>query len=557
MTATLNGTFNSAPDTPSPVYPDRLIRPLPKRTLRSRLSTDAADTIHYPPTPPASQIFYGIPGDSEEAVNESKVYVQQTIESDRHELTPEAESHHGFETSVELESGDEDGPVVVRRSAGFRGSLSPTSSTHAQGSAGTDGVLKSSAGPDGYDAFENTNNKKKRKIPTPGNMSGHSTLSPEFANMGLATGNTTPAANGDGTGTYYGNGNPASPVGSGISGSGRGRLGRSSTRSSSGRNPLSANAQNAWMTAPRTPSRRDAMMSPPAPSGEPSDQGIISTAIANAATLSSPTRGMSNVSLLDQENTTPTKTQFTFTCESDSSKGLVLQRNSYSIPRRSPTSPLSSSTHNPRAFSTQGTQTSPNMGNDISTPHVATPECVFQKKKKKTPKSPEAIYAAAARRRQNNQQYHNAHNPPRAEDVWVCEFCEYERIFGTPPKALIRQYEIKDRKQRKLLAEKQRLLEKAKSKGRKAKKTTKNGSKNEATHPGYDNTSTESTGSGLRDDESLDPEYDDENDSIPATNPTSPAELKPPRPLYSDRPKTTGEDSNHHVKHEKPSCIAG
>ena len=260
----VDGTFNSAPDTPSPVYPDRLIRPLPKRTLRSRLSTDAADTIHYPPTPPASQIFYGISGDSEEAVNDSKVYVQQTIESDRHELTPEADSHHGFETSVELESGDEDGPVVVRRSAGFRGSLSPTS-THPQG-PGKDGA-KSSAGPDGYDAFENTNNKKKRKIPTPGSMAGHhSALSPEFANMGLAT-NTSPAAGGDGTGTYYGNGNPASPVGSGISGSGRGRLGRSTTRTTSARNPLSANAQNAWMTTPRTSSRRDGPMSSPGPSG--------------------------------------------------------------------------------------------------------------------------------------------------------------------------------------------------------------------------------------------------------------------------------------------------
>ncbi|KAJ6021949.1 hypothetical protein N7540_007453 [Penicillium herquei] len=557
MTATLNGTFNSAPDTPSPVYPDRLIRPLPRRTLRSRLSTDAADTIHYPPTPPASQIFYGIPGDSEEAVNESKVYVQQTIESDRHELTPEAESHHGFETSVELESGDEDGPVVVRRSAGFRGSLSPTSSTHAQGSAGTDGVLKSSAGPDGYDAFENTNNKKKRKIPTPGNMAGHhSTLSGEFANMGLATGNTTPAANGDGTGTYYGNGNPASPVGSGISGSGRGRLGRSSTRSSSGRNPLSANAQNAWMTAPRTPSRRDGMMSSPAPSGEPSDQGIISTAIANAATLSSPTRGPSNVSLLDQENTTPTKTQFTFTCESDSSKGLVLQRNSYSIPRRSPTSPLSSATHNPRAFSTQATQTSPNMGNAISLMVPEDSDSGESREKKK--KSPDAVYAAAARRRQNNQQYHNAHNPPRPEDNWVCEFCEYERIFGTPPKALIRQYEIKDRKHRKMLAEKQRLLEKAKSKGRKGKKAAKNGSKNEAAQPGYDPASVESTGSGLRDDESLGPEYDDENDYIPANNPASPAELKPPLPLCCDRPKTTVEDSKHTVKHDHdPACTNG
>ena len=129
------------------------------------MSTDTADTIHYPPTPPASQIFYGIPGDSEEAVNDAKVYVQQTIESDPHELTPEADTHHVFDTAAELESGDEDGPVVVRRSAGFRGSMSPGSSSHPQGYPGKDEAPKSSAGPDGYDAFENTNNKKKRKIP--------------------------------------------------------------------------------------------------------------------------------------------------------------------------------------------------------------------------------------------------------------------------------------------------------------------------------------------------------------------------------------------------------
>lgn len=265
----VDGTFNSAPDTPSPLYPDRLIRPLPKRTLRSRLSTDAADGILYPPTPPASQIFYGVSGESEEAVNDSKVYVQQTIEADRHELTPEADPHHGFETAVELESGDEDGPVVVRRSAGFRGSLSPASSPHPQGPAGKEGGPKSSTGPDGYDAFENTNNKKKRKIPTPGNIiNHHSALSPEFANMALANSNPLPAPASDGmpTGTYYGNGNPASPVGSGISGSGRGRLGRGATRCNSGRNPLSANAQNAWMNG-RAPSRRDGLMSSPGPSG--------------------------------------------------------------------------------------------------------------------------------------------------------------------------------------------------------------------------------------------------------------------------------------------------
>ncbi|KAJ5134166.1 hypothetical protein N7448_000812 [Penicillium atrosanguineum] len=534
-----DGTFNSAPDTPSLVYPDRLIRPLPKRTLRSRLSTDAADDIHYPPTPPASQIFYGVSGDSEEVVTHSKAYVRQTIETDRHELTPEAD--HEFETAVELDSGDEDGPVVVRRSAGFRGSLSPSS--QPQGFAGKDGA-KSSAGPDGYDAFENTNNKKKRKIPTPGNMNGHhSALSPEFASMGLASSNP-PASDGS-TGTYYGSGNPASPLGNGISGSGRGRLGRS-TRSNSGRNPLSANAQNAWMNT-RTPSRRD--MSSPGP-GESSDQGIISTAIANAANLSSPPRGRSNVSLLDQENnTTPTKTQFTFTCESDSSKGMAMQRN-YSLPHRSPTSPLAPTSSNPRGYST-GTQTSPNMSqiHGQTSPGTQPPPAGDQgslgRKKKRSPSS---IYALSARQRKIQQQYTNIHHPPALEDIWICEFCEYESIFGHPPEALIRQYEIKDRKERKRLAEKKRLLEKAKMKGRKTKKAPKN-AKNASQgsyQQGYDRASVDhssTAGSGLHDDEYSHEYDDDEPGSIPAPDPASPSELKPPLPPPANiaRPVPAGD----------------
>jgi hypothetical protein len=259
----VDGAFNSAPDTPSTIYPDRLIRPLPRRTLRSRIPSDAAETILYPPTPPASQIFYGVSADSEEAVNESKVYVQQTVETELLEVDA-----HNFETSVELESGDEDGPVVVRRSGVRRSSLSPSASSNPNlPNLDTPHAKSSSSGPDGYDAFENTNNKKKRKIPTPGNLGGHhSALSPEFASMGLATSTPAPPpAPSDSTGTYYGSGNPASPLGSGISGSGRGRLGRPVVRSSS-RTPLSANAQNGWMHT-RPPSRRDGLMSSPGPSG--------------------------------------------------------------------------------------------------------------------------------------------------------------------------------------------------------------------------------------------------------------------------------------------------
>ena len=86
-------------------------------------------------------------------------------------------------------------------------------------------------------------------------------------------------------------------------------------------------------------------------------------------------------------------------------------------------------------------------------------------------------YLIAAKQRRQQQEFKNYHHPPAAEDIWICEFCEYERIFGTPPEALIKQYEIKDRRVRKQEAERRRLLEKAKMKGRKGKKGSKAASK--------------------------------------------------------------------------------
>ena len=76
----------------------------------------------------------------------------------------------------------------------------------------------------------------------------------------------------------------------------------------------------------------------------------------------------------------------------------------------------------------------------------------------------------AARDRQQMQEENNRQNPPKKEEVWICEFCEYEGIFGQKPRALIRQYELKDRRARQQEADRKRLLEKAKAKGRKAKK---------------------------------------------------------------------------------------
>lgn len=84
---------------------------------------------------------------------------------------------------------------------------------------------------------------------------------------------------------------------------------------------------------------------------------------------------------------------------------------------------------------------------------------------------------AAARHRRQLAAEDNHRSPPKLSDIWICEFCEYERIFGEPPRALIRDYEIKDRRHRQEEADRKRLLEKAKAKSRKGRKSGKAPSK--------------------------------------------------------------------------------
>ncbi len=142
-----------------------------------------------------------------------------------------------------------------------------------------------------------------------------------------------------------------------------------------------------------------------------------------------------------------------------------------------------------RGFATQGTQTSPRMSgeptqqstNGAQQPQQSSSGQQAPNQGQKTrPRRTGKEYALAARQRRLQQEYNNYHHPPNGDDVWICEFCEYESIFGSPPEALIRQYEIKDRRERRRLAEKRRLLEKAKMKGRKGKKGSKNAAKNAA-----------------------------------------------------------------------------
>ena len=189
-------------------------------------------------------------------VNDAKVYVQNSYGYDH---TPDRDHHHPYDDG--MESGDEDGPVVVRRSGGFhRSSLSPQVGGQKYAKHVEGVPAKVAFGPDGYDAFENTNNKKKRKIPTSGNLGNHSNLSADLANMALsaaAGANVVSPDDASVSGPYYGSGNPASPAGSGISGPGRGRYGRNAGRSIGGRTPLSVHVPNVWLAGRSGTGRRE------------------------------------------------------------------------------------------------------------------------------------------------------------------------------------------------------------------------------------------------------------------------------------------------------------
>jgi hypothetical protein len=133
---------------------------------------------------------------------------------------------------------------------------------------------------------------------------------------------------------------------------------------------------------------------------------------------------------------------------------------------------------NQRGFSTQGTQTSPTMASQQGQqPHQQLSSQAPQEPPPKPRRSAAKRYAMAARQRRLQQEYNNTFHATKDEDKWICNFCDYELIYGYPPVALIRQYEIKDSRERKRLAEKRRLLEKAKMKGRKGKKGSKNAAK--------------------------------------------------------------------------------
>jgi hypothetical protein len=269
------------------------------------------------------------------------------------------------------------------------------------------------------------------------------------------------------------------------------------------------------------------------------------------------------VSLLQQEasKNSANKTQFTFTCGSDSANKMSWPAQKTRRPGMYPgQSAANANAPQPRSpvrpavpmVNTQGTQTSPHANGthtrsaarNAPAQQGAPPNQQQQPPPRRPRRSPSKLYALAAKRRRAQQEYNNYHSPP--ETSWICEFCEYEDIFGTPPLALIRQYEIKDRKERKRAAEKRRLLEKARMKGRKGKKSSK---KNQNNQNNANNQATPAGSYDRRDDAPLDGQdedfYDNEDyDDIPHHTPVPPV-----RPC--DHPGC------HHHQHNAPVMAPG
>jgi hypothetical protein len=250
-----------SPDTMSPVYPDRPIRPLPKRRLRERLPSEVAESIKYPPAPSTTTPLFYYPYGNNAPEDEARggLYPVDRQRAD------EIERNYISRRNGEEPESDEEIPEYPVRGRYSRHSPEVSGRSyryvqkpeHAKYSK-PDPPASTTSSADGYDSFENTNNKKKRKIPTPGDavLNGIH-LSNDLASLGISQPEDEPLFRDDqvnGTAQTYVN----YISGVGVSGSGRGRLGRGT-----GRSPLRtlSDAPNHWPNG-RGPKQRQPQWHP-------------------------------------------------------------------------------------------------------------------------------------------------------------------------------------------------------------------------------------------------------------------------------------------------------
>ncbi|XP_044721607.1 uncharacterized protein HRG_04522 [Hirsutella rhossiliensis] len=433
-----------SPDTVSALFPDRPIRPLPKRRLRERLSPEVAHSIKYPPsTHDTVPLFYYPPYTVKEGGDSVATESAGPLEHNRRSNL--GATFGSLRNGVGPEVAEEEEAIVrstlVARSPPeifSRAARNPSRPDQPR-PADPQPPPSATSSVDGYDSFENTNNKKKRKIPSAGDSAinaAHS-LNSETSSLAISAGGHSPTSNAHddrlhhSTSGYVASG-PYVPINQGFSGPGRGRLGRARN----GRSPLQAlpDGNNVW----------------PARSSKAAQEGsgIISSAIANAEKL--PSQGQENISLLQQHSamakTTPASTQFTFTCDSQVA-GTVQW-------------PGHPNKHSLAPQVAGAVSKAPNgVNHEVSS--KATGAKASQSRRKSRRRLEQELNIAARHRRQIAAENYY-HHPPKGEDVWICEF--YRRH---------RQEE----------ADRKRLLEKAKAKSRKGKKNGK--AVNKGSHGGH------------------------------------------------------------------------
>lgn len=437
---------------------------MPKNRLRSQLSPEQQSQIVYPPEPPSTSPLFSFPYGVVEkidprAINHHDSHVSHcTCNGD----------HHQDESDDDDELIAYDHPTYRWSSPVNDGSRVDSVQRKLMAAKAPPAPASTASSADGYESFENTSNKKKRKIPLSGGGSVHqASLSQELANMGISSREEQQQQQ--------------QADSRQLSGSGRGRFGRQHNGYASS---LTAKSRGGnWKgDGTRTSKRRFASAGAAAAEeqAESSDNnnGIISQAIKSAHQDSqpcTPTKGANKESLLARSPTrTPTpQTQFTFTCESDSSNKVLWPAQGTPTPQHSlPRSPL----HHQSTNNRQTHQPPPSSHQQSAPPPPSTAQQPASAPKPRRPRRrPSKEFALAERQRRLQQEYTNYHSRPTKDSMWICEFCEYEDIWGERPEALIRQYEIKDRKERQKAEERRRLLEKAKMKGRKGKKGSGNG----------------------------------------------------------------------------------
>ncbi|KAF1822429.1 uncharacterized protein K489DRAFT_358660 [Dissoconium aciculare CBS 342.82] len=488
-----SSSINRSPDTASLVYPDRAIRPLPRSRLKSKLSPEQVSTIVYPLEPPPRALTLNFNARENGSTTTSPAHMTNGDAASYH-----SPHHHHEHRTVHShctcgehgDSGDEEvefdhpdfryPPLPQGDGVPAKSGESPHQRLLAASRSSTKppppGSAASSA--DGYESFENTSNKKKRKIPLSGVSNLHqSQLSAEMANMGInghgdetadASNSNTPAGEQQSPQHYNhaSSGSISAGSGTGISGAGRGRYGRQEARA---RRPLGSSTMNAINGYnPRAPSRGNDDKH-----GQDGDYettgGIISQAIKTAAEqgpLTPVGKGKENMSLLHATKLVdhhPSNSAYSTGSPTPTRTGPPVDKShgTQTMSSRNPTPQ-----YNNRAPPAPSTGANPNGNHQQNSGVNPAPA-----PKPRPRRNPSKEYALQALNRQKQQQYQNWHSRIKPEDMWICEFCEYEDIYGVPPLALIRQYEIKDRQERKKAAEKRRLLEKAKMKGRKNKKS--------------------------------------------------------------------------------------